>query len=264
MSTRSIPKPPIAVIGVGELGGVFGRALLRAGHSVHPVLRSGSIDDVAATLPAPYLALITVGETDLPHVMESFPADWRSRAGLVQNELLPRDWEQPGFTNPTVAVVWFEKKPGADVKVIIPSPIGGPQAPLLVDALAAIQIPAFVVDDRAKLEYELVRKNLYILTANIAGLVVGGTVMELWDDHRKLATAVAAEVLSIQSWLVGHPLDSGPLMDGMIDAFSADPDHGATGRSAPGRLDRALGFATAARIDVPTLRSISEGSTPDV
>jgi len=36
-----------------------------------------------------------------------------------------------------------------------------------------------------ELLYELVRKNLYILTINIAGLKTGGTVGELWGKHRE-------------------------------------------------------------------------------
>ena len=251
------------MVGVGEMGGVFGRALLRAGHAVHPVNRSTPMAEVAALLPDPSLALITVGEGDLPAVMTALPVRWRSRAGLVQNELLPRDWDAAGLSDPTVAVVWFEKKPGRDVKVIIPTPIAGPAAPMLVDALGGLGIPAVEVAPGEELEFELVRKNVYILTANIAGLVAGSTVMSLWDDHRDLAERVTAEVLSIQAWLVGHDLDYDLLVEGMVEAFAADPDHGATGRSAPSRLERALGHAADAGLDVPTLMSIQHRPQSD-
>ena len=242
------------------MGGVFARALLRSGVAVYPVLRGRSLEATHDAIPDPGLVFITVGEADLPPVLAGLPHDWKRRVGLLQNELLPRDWLAAGVENPTVAVVWFEKKPGRDVKVIIPTPIGGPSAGLLVEALGRIEIPARVVGDTDEIEYELVRKNLYILTANIAGLVGGGTVMELWSTRRSLAENVAAEVLEIQQWLVGRPLDVVRLMDGMVEAFRADPDHGATGRSAPSRLARALGHAAEAGIDVPTLSAIQQGT----
>jgi ketopantoate reductase len=221
------------------------------------VLRASSLAVAAAHLPQPDLALVTVGESDLAPVLADLPRTWKDRVGLIQNELLPRDWLAAEITDPTVAVVWFEKKPGQDVKVIIPTPVGGPAAPLLVDALAGVGIPATTVDAE-QLEWELVRKNLYILTANIAGLVSGGAVMTLWEQHRDLAERVAGEVLDIQEWLVGRRLDRAGLVAAMVEAFAADPAHGATGRSAPSRLARAIEHAAAAGLDVPVLRAIQQ------
>jgi hypothetical protein len=44
----------------------------------------------------------------------------------------------------------------------------------------------------------------------------------------------------------------------MVAAFAADPDHGATGRSAPRRLQRAIAAADAAGLPVPALRAIAQ------
>jgi hypothetical protein len=183
------------------------------------------------------------------------PDGWRSRVGLIQNELLPRDWERHAIESPTVAVVWFEKKPGRATKVIIPTPVAGPQADLLVEALTSIDIPAERIADNA-LADTLVAKNLYILTANIAGLRTGGTVSELWGGHRPLAGAVASEILEIQEWLVGAPVDADGAIKGMVRAIEGDPGHGTTGRSAPRRLERAIGHARSAGIETPTLLDI--------
>ena len=122
-------KQPVTLIGVGEMGAVFSHALLRSGHPVFPILRSSSIADIARAVPDPVLALVTVGEDDLHGSLDRLPAGWRSCAGLIQNELLPRDWERHGIESPTVAVVWFEKKPGRATKVLIPTPITGPSRP---------------------------------------------------------------------------------------------------------------------------------------
>ena len=248
----------MALIGVGEIGGVFARALLRAGHPVVPVTREISIDGAADEFPEPALVLVTVGEADLAGVLDALPAQWRDRVGLVQNELLPRDWRAHDIERPTVASVWFEKKPGRDVKVVVSTPIWGPQASLLVDALTTIEIPAYEVADATAMRDELVVKTLYILTANLGGLAVGGgTVAEMWNDHHDLARSIADDVLAIQESLAGTRLDGERLIAAMVDAFMADPAHGSMGRSAPARLERAIANANAAGLAVPTLRSLA-------
>lgn len=254
-------REPVVIIGVGELGGVFARALLRAGHPVLPVTRDMDPEAVASSCPEPSLVLVTVGENDLHPALERLPEAWRDRVGLLQNELLPRDWQRHGLEDPTVIAVWFEKKRGQDHKVVIASPAYGPAATTLVDALDTLDIPAHTLPDAEALEFELVRKNIYILTTNIAGLETGGTVAELWRDHRELAEKVADEVMDIQAWLTGNEPDRHALLQGMLEAFDGDPEHGCTGRSAPARLARAIGHADEAGLAVPTLREIAARHT---
>ncbi len=254
-------KSPVVIVGLGEMGGVFARGLLRLGHPVYPVTREMRMDEVAAAVPEPELVLVAVAEKDLHPTLEAVPTPWRDRLGLLQNELLPRDWQRHGLTNPTVISVWFEKKPGQEFKVLIPSPVYGPKARLLVDALEKLGIPARELDSPAALEYELVRKNVYILTTNIAGLVTGGTVQELWQDHRELAIRIANEVMDIQATLVDGPLDRDKLLAGLVEGIEGDPEHKCMGRSAPERLERALRQADEAGIEVPELRRIAEDIT---
>ncbi len=247
----------IVIIGIGEIGGVFARGLLRLGHPVYPVTRDMDLQRAAQEIPEPRLVLVAVGEADLPPLLAQLPTAWRDRLGLLQNELLPRDWEPHVYTPPSVISVWFEKKPGQDAKVLLPSPAFGPQAQLLVDALQAVGIAAITVASTAELLYELVRKNLYILTTNIAGLSCGGTVDDLWRKHRPLAEAVAGEVLDIQHWLCGEPLDRPRLLRGLEEGILADPQHKCMGRSAPARLQRARRIARQAGIDTPNLDAIA-------
>lgn len=257
-------KPHTAVVvGMGEMGSVFARGFLKSGHPVFPVLRSTDVGDAAALIPDPIVTVVAVGEADLDDSLAKTPQPWREHLVLLQNELLPRDWQRHGLENPTVIVVWFEKKKGMDTKVIIPSPVHGPAGTHISAALETLGIPTVEVD-AAGLVHELVRKNLYILTANIAGLDSGGTVAQLWDEHRRLAEAVADEILDIQAKLAG-PLDRKALVDGMVEAFEADPDHGTTGRSAPERLTRALRHARQLGLETPTLDDIASrhGVTPD-
>jgi hypothetical protein len=247
---------PVVLIGVGEMGGVFAKALLLAGHTVVPVTRSMSAHEVAARIPDPSLVLVTVGEADLPSVLSAMPAAWKDRVGLIQNELLPRDWAPYAVSDPTIAVVWFEKKPGVDTKVIIPSPIAGPSAELLSSALEGVGIATTIVASDEIIEH-LVTKNLYILVANIAGLETGGTVSDLWGDHEAFARQVGTEILSVQEYLVGAPIDSEAAYAGMIAAFNGDPDHGTTGRSAPTRLARAIAHASDGGIETEKLNEIA-------
>lgn len=243
------------------MGGSFARGLLRLGYTVVPVLRGTQIEDVATLYPDPELTLVTVGEADLDATLAGLPSPWKSNAGLVQNELLPRSWMPYDIADPTVAVVWFEKKPGRSENSIIPTPLAGPGADLLNRALATIDVPSFVVDGQDELLYELVRKNMYILTVNIGGLMTRESVRDLWYNHRRLAEEVAADILQVQAWLTGADLDEDQLMAGMVDAIDGDPEHGSTGRSAPARLARAISHADEAGLAVPKLREIAASIT---
>lgn len=250
-------KQAVVVIGIGELGAVFARGLLRSGHPVYPITREMDMALESASLPQPAMVLLAVAEQDLHPTLEAIPEPWRQRLALLQNELLPRDWQRHGITDPTVISVWFEKKPGMDSKVLLPSPVYGPNSALLKQALESIAIPARELDSPAQLLFELVVKNVYILTTNIAGLVVGGTVSELWRQHEPLAREVAHDVIDLQEHLTGATFDREALIQGMLAAFDGDPQHGCMGRSAPARLQRALQLADEAGLKVPRLRAIA-------
>ena len=250
-------KNSIVIIGLGEMGGVFARGFLRNGYPVYPVTRDTDCTALAAELDTPELVLLAVAEKDLHPTLKDIPEAWRDRVALLQNELLPNDWKQYGYSDPTVISVWFEKKKGQDAKVIIPSPAFGPQAKLLADALDSIDIPVAVLDNADQLLFELVRKNVYILTTNIAGLKTGGTVGELWSEHQDIARDVANEVITLQEKLIDSSLDREALIASVVEAFNGDTEHKCMGRSAPARLQRALELAEHYGVEVPALRQIS-------
>lgn len=255
-------KAPVVLIGIGEMAGVFARGLLRIGHPVYPVTRqSGAMADLVAGIPAPEFVLVAVGENELPGVISAMPEPWADRLVLLQNELLPKDFES--IPQATVISVWFEKKKGRDAKVIIPSPAYGPHAQTLVAALGALDIPARPLESADELLFELVLKNLYILVSNIAGLKTGGTVSGLWSDHEPFARKVAADVIDLQESLTGATFDRERLIEAMVEAFRGDPDHNCMGRSAPQRLARALAHADRLGIEVPTLRAIADATGHD-
>ena len=247
----------VVVVGLGQLGRVFAGGYLRAGYSVVPVNRGDHTGVVAAAHPGPAQVLVAVGENELAGVLEAMPMAWRERVALIQNELLPAAWTAHGYANPTVISVWFEKKPGRDPKPLIPSPVAGPGARLLVDALATLDLPAREVAAGDELLFELVVKNVYILTTNLAGLKTGGTVGELWAGHEAFARAVASDVIELQAALTGVRFGPEALIAGMLAAFAGDPEHQCMGRSAPARLQRALAHADRLGLAVPVLRSLA-------
>jgi len=250
-------KSAIVVIGIGEIGSVFARGFLRSGHPVYPITRDESISATADIIPPPELVVLAVAEADLHSVLAQIPSAWRNKLALLQNELLPCDWQQHQLEAPTIISVWFEKKQGQDSKVIVPSPVLGPHAELIKTGLESIDIACNVLNNDDELLFELVRKNVYILTSNIAGIKTGGTVGELWTQHRVFATAVANEIIDLQEHLTGTTLPRNALIDGMATAFDGDPDHKCMGRSAPVRLARALTIAKDADIETPQLQAIA-------
>ena len=248
----------VVVVGIGQLGGVFARGFLKTGRPVVPVVRGMAMDDVALQWPAPELVLVAVAERDLSAVLSNVPRAWRDRIGLLQNELLPPDWRDHQLMSPTVMSVWFEKRNTFEPRVLRSSPVFGPRASLFADALAAFDIPVEVLVREEALVTELVVKNAYILSKNVAGLDVGGTGRELWSAHAALAEALVDDALALQTALTGRSFDRDEILQGVRIGFDGGPDQKNQGRTAAARLARALALADAHQLAVPTFRRIAE------
>ena len=246
----------IVIIGMGELGGVFARGFLRCGHPVYPITRKMNIVEESQKIPEPVLVLISVQESELDTVLQQIPENWKNKLGLIQNELLPRDWLAHNIENPSVAVVWFEKKKGMELSSILHTPCYGPNASLISNALLSLDEASPVLSSEDDLLYELLRKGLYILTVNTAGLVQNCTVGELWAEHQALAREIATEVIAIQELLTGRQLPYEKLIMGMVEGIKDCPDRHCLGRSAPERLNRCLDYADKFDLEVPKLLEI--------
>lgn len=249
-------KQPVVIVGIGELGSVFARAFLKNGSPVYPATRETDMSVIAEQVPDPEFVLVAVGEKELPQVLTGMPGQWRDKVGMLQNELLPYIWEACGIQRPTVISVWFEKKRGQDYNVFIPSPVYGPHAGLVSDALRQLDIPCRLLVDENELLFALVVKNVYVLTINIAGLKTGGTVGALWSEHNDLARLVANEVIDLQERLTGVSFDREALTDGMAAGIEGEPGHHCCGRSSPHRLARVMALAELNGIDIPAIRDI--------
>jgi len=233
-------KKTIIVIGIGEMSGVFTRALLRAAYPIFPVTRDSKITEVHQIINDPEMQ------------------SWKNKVVLLQNELLPTDWQPYALIDPTIISVWFEKKKGQDFKVLVPSPVTGAKADIIKNALSLLDIPCFIVKDDKEMLFELVRKNLYILMTNITGLEVKGNVNALWNQHRELAIKVFDELLIIQNHLTGYNNDREHLIEAVVEAINGDLSHQCMGRSAPARLARSLKYAKENQLQHSELERISK------
>jgi hypothetical protein len=249
-------KSAVVIVGIGQLGGVFAKGFLRCGRAVFPILRGTDMNDLARKLPEPELVWITVRKEELHAVLWAVPDTWQNRLGLLQNELLPSDWLAHDLPHPTVCIVRFEKRKGQAARAEVPSYVYGPKADLILCAYEKLGFPIEALESPEEIMLELVRKNLFILTTNIAGLVAGGTLEGLLADHKDLTLQIANEVLDLQETLVDERLPRERLVEHMFDLFRRVPDQSTTGRSAPDRLARALQQARTQGLDLPRLEQI--------
>jgi hypothetical protein len=253
-------KNEIVIVGIGQMGGLFGRGFLKTGHPVIPVLRVMSMEAVSAAIKDPALVLVAVAEEDLAQALEELPERWKNRVGLLQNELLPDDWREHGIENPTVIAVWFEKKFRSPITPLISSPIYGPKAELLGEALTALEVPVEILDHYDDLVHALVLKNLYILTANIAGLMGSDTVGGLLERDLDLTRSVFEDVLKLQEALTSESFNRDAIWEQLTEIFRAEPEHGSRGRSASKRLQRALQQADGQGLELSRLLEISRAN----
>ncbi|MGE0321999.1 MAG: hypothetical protein AB7K71_03530 [Polyangiaceae bacterium] len=247
------------VMGVGQLGAVFAEGWLKAGRAVLPITRAVSVAEMTDRLPLPAIVLIAVGEAALLDALQTLPPGYRERAALVQNELLPRTWRDVygPEPDPSVAIVWFEKKPGKLTHSIRPSVLHGPTAEILAESLERQSLPYFIADSVEVRDFELVLKNLYILALNLGGLAHPGSAGELWRDHQDLMAPLCDELIHLQSALLGRAVDREKLLSGLAAAIAADPAHGARGRTAEERLRRATAQASELGVPVPVLEALA-------
>lgn len=245
------------VIGLGELGSVFATGLLKNGHQVIPVLRHDNLQEIAKAHPQPDSIWTCVAEKDIKIVLSSIPDTWQQQLILIQNELLPQDWLEHDISEPTVISVWFEKKAGKLPQVVLPSVVQGKLAAEVMDVYSKLELPCRQLDTDSALLFELVVKNIYIQTTNIAGLVAGGTTKVLLEEHHQLMQAVVKEVIQLQEALTRQRFDHDNLIQAFITACYGDPNHNCMGRSAPARLARAIALAKEHQLNLPAINDIA-------
>lgn len=246
------------IIGLGQLGSFFRDVFVTLGREVVEVRRTDDLAALGDQHPTPEAVLVAVGEDDLAPLLVRLPDGWRSRAVLLQNELRPAQWLEPGLEEPTALIVWFERKAGRPPVAVRESIVSGPASALFELAFTHAGLPLRRVDS-AELPFELALKNLYILVLNLCGLETRGSAGDLVENHAETFRRVFDDVLTLERAWFGPSasFDSSALESALRAAIARDPAHAASGRSAPRRLARALSQASAFAIRLPSLERLA-------
>lgn len=218
-------------------------------------------------MAAPACIVIATGEDDLDGALSGVPPALRDRVVLLQNELRPHLWKDAGIEEPSVTIVWFERKAGKPPHVVLPSFTWGPMAPLLESVYAALGLEFRRISRVAELAHELASKNLYILGLNLTGLVHPGPAGALLGEHRSRFDALVGELIELEQALLRSTpgfdeitLNPERLISDLAAAIQADPEHGSAGRSAPRRLERTLAHARRLNLRLPHLEELEQFS----
>lgn len=262
-------KAPIVIVGMGQLGAVFAEGFLRLGHPVFPVRRGDSFDALTGMDPA--LVVVAVAEDDLGPALATVPEPWRDRVLLLQNELRPDQWRAAAVGDPTLAIIWFEKRAGLPLDEVRRSVVAGPQAALAGRALVAVGVEPIVKSEGAEhpeVIHELILKNLYILGLNLTGLSVDGTAGALLGEHAEAFRRVLDDVIALERAMLDSAepnrgaepgrivLDQARLERELVAAIESSPTHGLKGRSAPRRLERSLAHGRTVGVNLEHLEDL--------
>lgn len=252
--------PDTIILGLGQLGQLFGASALKAGHRVTPLLRNQPREPVFDHLPAGVPIWVTVGEKDLPSAVQSLPEARLADVILVQNELFPSVWEGLGLKNPTVAVVWISKKKGRPVEVGGPTQVFGPHAEHVALLHRAMALPIDTLQEEGELGQALVDKYAFILTINALGLAENRTLGEWLAADAKRVEATAAEAALLGAALLGRSVDQKKTQAAVALGMEALSHYPARGRTAPARVQRALADAARFDLNLPTLKILGAQS----
>jgi ketopantoate reductase len=246
-----------AMIGMGQMGQLFGAAALKAGHRVTPVLRQTPPDTVLQSLPEKTPLWVTVGEKDLHQALAALPQSRRPDAILVQNELFPRVWKAAGVEEPTVAVVWISKKKGRAVEVGGETRVHGPHAEHVAHVHRALELPVEILGSRAELGQALVDKFAFILTINALGLVENKTLGQWLNDDTKRVQALAQEAALLGAAHLEGAVDEAKAQAAVEAGMNALSHYPARGRTASARVEKALADAVRLGVPVPELTNLA-------
>lgn len=248
----------LVVIGIGELGKLFGAAALRAGIRVTPITRQMSIERSLQGCDPGTPILVAVGEQALGPVLDGLPRAHRSSLILLQNELFPSAWR--GLEMPTVLIPWVLQKRGLPTQVAAPSPYFGKHAALLRELLEHVPISGHELVEQHALMQALVDKYTFILTINTLGVLVDRSLGRWLEEDAPLVASVCAEASELGAALCGTQVDHTQCLTITKQAMLALATVPARGRTALDRVTRAHHHAQRLGIDSPILKQALEGA----
>jgi ketopantoate reductase len=249
----------LVVIGLGELGKVFAQSALSAGLRVTPVRRGDEIAGRLQGLPHETPLLVAVGEDALAKVLDALPIERRDAVILLQNELWPAVWRSRAM-QPSVVVPWVLQKTGQPRIVVGTSPVFGRHAGLIAALCAGAGLPSELLGDESTLMQALAEKYAFILTINALGALRDDLLGAFLEDEGARIGSLCHEASGLSAALTGVPIDEAKCTSRTRAAMAAMASVRARGRSAHGRVARALAHARNFGLAVPALEACAAGS----
>ncbi len=246
----------LAIVGLGELGKLFGSAALAAGFRVTPLLRSVPVAATVEALPEHTPLLIAVSEPSLPEVFAALPGNRRGDAILLQNELFPSFWANESEP-PTVMIPWLLKKKGNPQIVIRGTPVFGRHTTTVNALHEALGIPCTPLEDASALAKELVYKYAFILTINALGVWRDRTLGRWLDEEPVRVRDLANEFTRLGALLANTQVDEHVAVQLTLAGMHAMATVSARGRSAAVRVARAQQNAKTLGLTLPLLELVA-------
>lgn len=250
----------LVLVGVGQLGTLFGEGALAAGRRVTPLRRDSDVERSLDDVPLGAPVLVTTGEADLPGAIASLPKERWPDVILVQNELFPSTWRALGLEEPTVSVVWISKKPGRPVEIGGPTEVYGKHAAVMARIHEALSLPYTLLSTSEQLGTALVAKFAFILAINALGLERDITVGEWLESDQARVLAIVDDARRLAEGKLGHPVDARRVQRKVLDGMTLLSSYPAKGRTAAARLERARQDAATMSLELPALLSIRPAS----
>lgn len=243
----------LVLVGVGQLGTLFGEGALAAGRRVTPLRRDSDVERCLDDVPLGSPVLVTTGEKDLPGALQGLPKDRWPDVILVQNELFPSTWRALDLEDPTVAVVWLSKKPGRPVEIGGPTDVYGKHAQVMAQIHEALTLPCTLLSTSEQLGTALVAKYAFILAINALGLEDDVTLGDWLERDQARVLAVLDDTRRLAEAKLGHSVDGKRVQRKVLDAMTLLSSYPAKGRTAAERLERARADAAALGLKLPAL-----------
>jgi hypothetical protein len=246
----------LVVYGLGELGRLYGAGALRAGIRVTPITHATSPSEVLATVAADVPVLVAVQETSLDEVLAQIPPSRADSVILLQNDLFPSRYEGHGL-RPTVIVPWLLQKRGTPLTIARATPVFGRHAALVQELHHVLEIPGVTLDSEPALRKALVEKYAFILGINALGVLRDRTLAGWMQEDPMRVRALTAEAAKLGAALAETSIDPGAADRAVSEAFHALGTMSARGRSAEGRVRRALAQAAERQLALPELTRVA-------
>ncbi|TVR01001.1 MAG: hypothetical protein EA398_10875 [Deltaproteobacteria bacterium] len=248
----------VVVMGLGEMGQFMAGGALRAGARVTPLVRGADVGAVLSTVAEGVPLWCAVGESDLEGAVGTIPAERRRDVILVQNGLFPGRWHALGLSDPTVAVVWTNRKRVLPTVVLRPTAVYGRHAAHVAAVHGALDVPCVTLESERALGEELVAKFGLILAVNLLGVLSARTVGEWLSGAPEEVAAAVEESRRLGEALLGEKTHAGTVERAIHTALESMAPLPARGRTAGARVREAIGLAGEHGLALPLLERAAE------